>query len=126
MQEEKANKVQKVSIAHSIKNIRNKAGLTLDQLTEKVSFSRRMLSGYESGENVPPVDKFIEIAISCDMSPFDVASFLTGIPPKSNFKMTKSEELIATQRQALVFATEKIGILEHELDEYRKEKSREG
>jgi len=113
--------MQKVSISQTVKSLRNKAGFTQDQLTEKVSFSKRTLADYEGGDSIPPMDKFIEIAIACRMSHQDLICLLTGEYAELEYRPTRDEELIATQRQALSLSTDKIRDLERELEEHRKE-----
>lgn len=70
--------MKKVNIPQIIKRLRKFADLTQDQLTEKVSFSKRTLADYESGETIPTVDKFIEIAEFCNISDGDILNLLTG------------------------------------------------
>ena len=46
-----------------LKELRNGEGLTQEQLAEKLNVSRRTVSRWETGSNMPDLDLLIEMAV---------------------------------------------------------------
>ena len=57
-----------LQIGQRIRSERKKAGLTGEQLAEKVSVAQNTVSGWENGKNIPPVEKLFALArlFKCD------------------------------------------------------------
>jgi len=124
--------VQKVAINRIVKSMRSFADLTQEELAGRVGFSKRAIVDYEGGDSIPPVDKFIEISVACNITPGHIACLLSELTDKEtplNFtKDPHEQELITTQRTAmeaqrtaLALAADKIATLNHELEGLRKE-----
>ncbi len=69
------------------KKLRNEKGLTQEQLAEKLNVSRRTVSRWETGNNVPDLDILIEMA---DYFNVDLRELLDG--ERKNEKMDKELE----------------------------------
>jgi len=116
--------MQDTPISRMVKLMRNSADLTQDDLVALVGFSKRTLADYEGGGTIPPVDKFIEIAIACKITASHMACILTEHSSWEAIDFTsyaKNEELVVFQRQALAVAQEENVALTHELEGLRKE-----
>jgi len=119
--------VQKVGIKIVVKSMRSFADLTQEELARKVGFSKRAIVDYEGGVSIPPVDKFIEIAIACEITPPHIACLLTELSTGEVIDFTqynKNEELVAVQREALDLAKERIATLELQNEELRKKRGK--
>ena len=58
-----------------LKELRKEKGLTQEQLAEKLNVSRRTVSRWETGSNMPDLDLFIEMA---DLYEVDLRELLNG------------------------------------------------
>ena len=54
--------MDQVKIGSFLKTLRNEKGLTQEQLAEKVNVSRRSVSRWETGSNLPDLDVLMELA----------------------------------------------------------------
>ena len=59
----------KEMIGSRIQEIRNKKGITLDQLSEKVGISSKYLSSIERGKENPTLNTILKLAQSLDVMP---------------------------------------------------------
>lgn len=74
-----------------LKEVRQSAKLTQEQLAEKMNVSRQSVAKWENGESVPDIAKCCELAKIFDMEIEDIASMFiqnydTGLPhPKNRY-----------------------------------------
>lgn len=54
--------MDQIKIGSFLKGLRNEKGLTQEQLAEKVNVSRRSVSRWETGSNLPDLDVLLELA----------------------------------------------------------------
>lgn len=54
--------MNQIKIGEFLKELRKEKGLTQEQLAEKLNVSRRTVSRWETGNNLPDLDVFIEMA----------------------------------------------------------------
>ena len=69
-----------------LKELRNGEGLTQEQLAEKLNVSRRTVSRWETGSNMPDLDLLIEMA---DFYHVNIRELLNG--ERDSEKMNKEE-----------------------------------
>ena len=67
--------MDQVKIGSFLKTLRNEKGLTQEQLAERVNVSRRSVSRWETGSNLPDLDLLIEMA---DFYQVDLRELLNG------------------------------------------------
>ena len=70
-----------------LKELRNENGMTQEQLSEKLNVSRRTVSRWETGTNMPDLDLLIELA---DLYTVDLRELLNG--ERKREKMNKELE----------------------------------
>lgn len=54
--------MNQIKIGEFLKELRKEKGLTQEQLAEKLNVSRRTVSRWETGNNLPDLDVLIEMA----------------------------------------------------------------
>lgn len=79
--------MDQIKIGGFIKKLRNEKDLTQEQLSEKFSVSRRTVSRWETGSNMPDLDVLIEMADYFDV---DIRELLDG--ERKSEKMNKELE----------------------------------
>ena len=79
--------MDQIKIGVFIKKLRNEKDLTQEQLSEKFSVSRRTVSRWETGSNMPDLDVLIEMADYFDV---DIRELLDG--ERKSEKMNKELE----------------------------------
>lgn len=79
--------MDQIRIGAFIKKLRNEKGLTQEQLSEQFSVSRRTVSRWETGSNMPDLDVLIEMANFFDV---DIRELLDG--ERKSEKMNKELE----------------------------------
>lgn len=67
--------MDQVKIGNYLKTVRKNKGLTQEELAEKLGVSRRSVSRWETGANLPDIDLMIELA---DFYDVDLRDMLTG------------------------------------------------
>ena len=67
--------MNQIKIGNFIKELRKEKGLTQEQLAEKLNVSRRTVSRWETGSNLPDLDILIEMA---DYYEIDIRELLDG------------------------------------------------
>lgn len=67
--------MDQIKIGSFLKELRNGKGLTQEQLAEKMNVSRRSVSRWETGSNLPDLDLLIEMA---DFYQVDLRELLNG------------------------------------------------
>lgn len=65
----------KQAVGKRIKRVRQRNGLTQDELAEKVSLSPKYISGIERGVENPTMDNLIRLAKALDVEPYDLFLF---------------------------------------------------
>ena len=68
-----------IELGNRIRNARERAGLTQEQLAERIGTSRAAIARYESGEIEPKLRNLAAIAVELHVS----ADYLLDIPPSS-------------------------------------------
>lgn len=53
--------------AKNLRQLRKQAGLTQEQMAEKLHISETQYGNYEQGKSTPPLDKFVEIATTLNL-----------------------------------------------------------
>lgn len=79
-------------IGNFLKQLRNEQGMTQEQLAEKLNVSRRTVSRWETGTNMPDLDLLIEMA---DLYTVDLRELLNG--ERKSGKMDKELEQTVLQ-----------------------------
>lgn len=100
-----------IKIGKLLKELRKEKGLTQEQLAEQLNISRRTISRWETGHNLPDLDILIEIA---DYYEIDLRELLDG--EKKNQKM--SEELKKTVLKVAKYTHKEKEIKKEKLNTY--------
>ncbi len=80
----------KRAVGKRIKIVRQRSGLTQDQLAEQVGLSPKYISGIERGVENPTMDIFIRLAKMLGVEPYDL--FLFGESEESEKALRKGIE----------------------------------
>lgn len=56
-----------MDFAKNLRLLRKQAGLTQEQMAEKLHISETQYGNYEQGKSTPPLDKFVEIAMALNL-----------------------------------------------------------
>ncbi|HXF92475.1 MAG TPA: helix-turn-helix transcriptional regulator [Nitrospiraceae bacterium] len=80
----------KRAVGQRIKTVRQRMGLTQDQLAERVGLSPKYISGIERGVENPTMDTLIRLAKMLEVEPYDL--FLFGESEESEKVLRKSIE----------------------------------
>lgn len=93
--------LDKTNIGNRIRYERQRLGLTLEELGNKIGVSKQCLSGWEHGRNTPDVFALNTLAKVCQV---EIKDFLTGVPgenvpPKEASPTTQALQLTEKEAQ---------------------------
>lgn len=86
-------------IGNRIKECRKRAGLTQEQLSERIGLSKNHISGIERGLNQPTIGFLLSLYLSIGCSPNEI---LLGIPTQEVDEITSKIQRLSAKDQEFI------------------------
>ncbi len=91
-----------MTFAEKLKSIRKKAGLSQEQLAEKLGVSRQAVTKWETETGIPDIENMMAISALFDISIDELLSNERGMKKSDEYLLKALRNTILTSRNAMI------------------------
>lgn len=91
-----------MTFAEKLKSIRKKAGLSQEQLAEKLGVSRQAVTKWETETGIPDIENMMAISALFDISIDELLSNERGMKKSNEYLLKALRNTILTSRNAMI------------------------